>query len=254
MHGNASVCAGDDRPATAMHGLRTSESSSRCETCPVRAKSFCRVLIGGHAQGRALTQHHETAARRKILFEPDRLQESVYVICDGWAFRFRRFEDGRRYILNFLIAGDVVYGDFSESPGFSLQALTDIRYCQFVRAEVRPRILERPWAYDAWMAARIAERNELAATATALAQLSAAERIAQLILHLRDRVDAHEMVHNESCAFPLRQAHIADATGLTTVHVSRTISAFRKDGVLAIDDGKLTILNLAKLRQMVERK
>jgi CRP-like cAMP-binding protein len=188
------------------------------------------------------------------LFEPDRLRENVYVICDGWAFRFRRFEDGRRYILNFLTAGDVVYGEFSESPGFSLQALTDIRYCQFVRAEVKPCILGQPRNYDAWMAACIAERNELAATAAALAQLSAAERIARLILHLRDRLDAHEMVHNESCVFPLRQTHIADATGLTTVHVSRTLSAFRKDGVLAIDDGKFTILNLAKLRRMVERK
>jgi len=235
-----------------MHGFQPSENPSPCETCRVRATSFCDVLIGGPAPSRSLTQHHETAARHG-LFESDKSHESVYVICDGWAFRFRRFEDGRRYILNFLFAGDVVYG-FSKNAGFSLQALTDIRYCQFVRAEVKPCILGQPRNYDAWMAACIAERNELAATAAALAQLSAAERIARLILHLRDRLDAHEMVHNESCVFPLRQTHIADATGLTTVHVSRTLSAFRKDGVLAIDDGKFTILNLAKLRRMVERK
>jgi len=235
-----------------MHGFQPSENPSPCETCRVRATSFCDVLIGGPAPSRSLTQHHETAARHG-LFESDKSHESVYVICDGWAFRFRRFEDGRRYILNFLFAGDVVYG-FSKNAGFSLQALTDIRYCKFVRAELKARIRDEPRTYDAWTAARIAEQTELAVTAAALAQFSAAERIAQLVLRLRDRLDARGMLHNESCAFPLRQVHIADATGLTTVHVSRTISAFRKAGVFAVDDGRLTILNLAKLRRIVERE
>jgi CRP-like cAMP-binding protein len=62
------------------------------------------------------------------------------------------------------------------------------------------------------------------------------------------------ILHNESFAFPLRQTHIADATGLTTVHVSRTIGTFRKDEVLAIGNGNLTILNLAKLRRIAECK
>ena len=200
-----------------------------------------------------LTQSHETAARRKMLFETEALGERVFAICNGWAFRFRRFEDGRRYILNFLIAGDFVFGAFSDYPAFSLEALTDIRFCEFVRTEVKTRILEEPRAYDAWREARIAEPAELAATAASLAHSNAAERIAQLILHLRDRLERRGMVHNESFAFPLRQSHIADATGLTPVHVSRTIGAFRKDGVLALDDGKLTF-NLAKLRRVGNRR
>jgi len=216
--------------------------------------SFCDVLIGGPARSQPLTQCYETAARREILFERDKSHVGMYVVCEGWAFRFRRFDDGRRYILNFLIAGDVVYGGFSKHPDFSLQALTDIRYCKYSRAEVMARIVAEPQVYDACMATRIAERNELAANAAALAQFSAAGRIAQLILSLRDRLDARGMVHNESFVFPLRQTHIADATGLTTVHVSRTIGTFRKDEVLAIGDGHLTILNLAKLRRIVERK
>jgi CRP/FNR family transcriptional regulator, anaerobic regulatory protein len=62
------------------------------------------------------------------------------------------------------------------------------------------------------------------------------------------------MVHNESFAFPLRQTHIADATGPTAVHVSRTIGTFRKDEVIAIGNGNLTILNLARLQRIVECK
>lgn len=237
-----------------MHGFFPPQNPSPCETCQVRAASFCQALLDNSAQDRSLTQLHAAARRGSLLFEPASLHASVYVICEGWAFRFRRFEDGRRYILNFVIPGDVVYGDFSEYPGFSIQALTDIRYCKFARPEVKALILGEQRIYDGWMSARIAERAELSATAAALAQFSAVERVAHLILQLRDRLEARGMVHNETFAFPLRQTHIADATGLTTVHVSRTISNFRKDGIVAIGEGNLTILNLTELRQIVEHK
>lgn len=249
-----SIYDNNDRPTTPTHAFPPYGSPSPCSKCRVREPSFCGVLIGGPAQRKSLTQHHETAARREILFERDKSNRGTYVICDGWAFRFRRFEDGRRYILNFLIAGDVVYSTFSKNPGFSVQALTDVSYCTFACSEIRARIVEEPRVYDACMETRRAERNEFAANAAALAQFSAAGRIAHLLLQLRDRLDARGMVRDESCAFPLRQSHIADATGLTTVHVSRTISAFRKDGILEIGDGKLTIFNLAALRRMLERK
>jgi CRP/FNR family transcriptional regulator, anaerobic regulatory protein len=210
--------------------------------------------LDGSAQGRSLTQFHETAHQAGRLFEAASLHESVYVVCEGWGFRFRRFEDGRRYILNFVIPGDVVYGDFSEYPGFSIQALTDIRYCKFVRAEVEALISSEQRVSDAWTVVRIAERAELSATAATLAQFNAVERVAHLILQLRNRLDARGMVQNESFTFPLRQGHIADATGLTAVHVSRTLGTFRKDGIVAIGDGNLTILNLMALRRIVEHK
>ena len=184
------------------------------------------------------------------VFERDKSHVGVYVICDGWAFRFRRFDDGRRYILNFLIAGDVV----SRYVDFPLRALTDIRFCKYVRTEIIARIMQERRVYDAFMENRVAQRDELAARAAALAQFSAAGRIAQLILSLRNRLDARGMVHNESFAFPLRQTHIADASGLTTVHVSRTVGTFRKHEILTIGDGTLTILNLAKLRRIVDGK
>ena len=204
MLSSAAVVQADDRPVTALRGVGSSENPSPCETCSVRKESFCNVLIRSSVQkSPTLTQCHETAARRKMLFETEALGERVFAICNGWAFRFRRFEDGRRYILNFLIAGDFVFGAFSDYPAFSLQALTDIRFCEFARAEVKTRILEEPRAYDAWMEARIAEPAELAATAASLAHSNAAARIAQLILHLRDRLERRGMVHNKSVCFPV---------------------------------------------------
>jgi CRP/FNR family transcriptional regulator len=63
---------------------------------------------------------------------------------------------------------------------------------------------------------------------------------------------ARGLVDGDVIEFPLRQSHIADATGLTTVHVCRVNNAFRKDGLFAIQDGRLRVLDLPKLRRIAD--
>ncbi|MGZ5827615.1 MAG: Crp/Fnr family transcriptional regulator, partial [Xanthobacteraceae bacterium] len=78
------------------------------------------------------------------------------------------------------------------------------------------------------------------------------ERIAGLILRLRDRLDARGEVENETFRFPLRQQHIADIAGLTSVHVSRVLTQLRKDGLVDIADGMIHLHNLPELRRLGE--
>jgi CRP-like cAMP-binding protein len=50
--------------------------------------------------------------------------------------------------------------------------------------------------------------------------------------------------------FPLRQHHVADATGLTPVHVSKVLSEFRRDGLIEIGERSLTILRVAEFQRL----
>jgi CRP-like cAMP-binding protein len=50
--------------------------------------------------------------------------------------------------------------------------------------------------------------------------------------------------------FPLRLKHIADATGLTPVHVSKVQTEFQRNGLIEIKDRSLTILDRAELRHI----
>jgi CRP-like cAMP-binding protein len=64
-----------------------------------------------------------------------------------------------------------------------------------------------------------------------------------------ERLARRGMVQNQTMEFPLRQHHIADATGLTPVHVSKVLSDFRRRGrVVEISDRALTVHDLAGLR------
>ena len=45
---------------------------------------------------------------------------------------------------------------------------------------------------------------------------------------------------------------VADATGLTVVHVGNILAEFRRNGLLEISDRSLTIVDLAGLRRVAE--
>jgi CRP-like cAMP-binding protein len=58
------------------------------------------------------------------------------------------------------------------------------------------------------------------------------------------------MADTQAMEFPLRQHHIADATGLTLVHVGKTLSEFRRNGLIEIIDRTLVINDPARLSRI----
>ena len=64
------------------------------------------------------------------------------------------------------------------------------------------------------------------------------------------RQSARNGVHNGCFEFPLRQQHIADATGLTVVHVNRVIGGMRRLGIIEIKGRTMAVLDLLKLEQI----
>ena len=233
------------------------QETSYCVECPVKASSFCATLQGRERSppdehDQPLVPEYELIHAREVFYHADRPVTQAYAICEGWAISFVRLRDGRRHIVHILIPGDFVAGVFRDSMRHSLQAVTDMRVGKYSRADIRARLMAQPTALNAWIENCLSLEQQVAQTAIALGKFTANERIAALVLRLRDRLAARGFVENESFAFPLRQTHIADATWLTTVHVSRVLGGLRKAGLLAIDDGTLTILDLPKLRRIAD--
>ncbi|KQY99362.1 hypothetical protein ASD45_00015 [Pseudolabrys sp. Root1462] len=76
-------------------------------------------------------------------------------------------------------------------------------------------------------------------------------RIAQLILFLMKKLVDRGMVTGQTMMFPLRQSHIADATGLTAVHVSKVLGDFQRKDLIRIENRSLAILNAEGLQRIV---
>ena len=83
-----------------------------------------------------------------------------------------------------------------------------------------------------------------------IGQRSALERLGHLFVVLYYRLRAVGMARNLTIDFPLTQNDLAEATGVTPVHLNRTLQELRRQGLVELRAKKLTILDLDRLKQM----
>ena len=133
----------------------------------------------------------------------------------------------------------------------SVKAITEVHYRTFKRIEFKAALLKHPVLFDEFSKIWIDEKVRADQLAVDLGRRMAHERISRLILNLMDRLERCDLARNKMMEFPLRQHHIADATGLITVHVNNVLSDFRHAGMIEINNRSLTIGDLMGLRRIV---
>ncbi len=241
-----------------MQPPKTDSSASRGNCPPFddnACQALCRAIGGGapdadHARSH-FAESNVVPARRTIWREGESIP-GVPVICHGWAATVATMSDARRQILSFLLPGDMVSTVLVSRPviQYSVEAITDVRYCSFPRDRLQTAVRRQPallalisriWSDEAARADRLA---------IDLGRRGAAERIASLIVALSDRLAQRGMMRGQTMDFPLRQHHIADAVGLTVVHVGTVLAEFRRAGLLEITDRSLTLADPAGLRRI----
>ena len=200
----------------------------------------------------SFTPVRQSVRPRRNIYIRGEATEHTYVVCEGWACRVARLLDGRRQILSLLLPGDMFspMSPFQDSLEFYVEAITEVRYATIKNTDLRAKLSEDPALLASFMELCVAELNEAHQRLIDLGQRLAEERIALLILQLMERLDARGMVHDQSFEFPLRQLQIADAVGLTPVHVSRVMSLLRNSGLIEMQNGVMRILDLPKLRRI----
>ncbi|WP_425450299.1 Crp/Fnr family transcriptional regulator [Virgifigura deserti] len=172
--------------------------------------------------------------------------DDVYNLHTGWMFTYLILEDGRRQILSFGLCGGL-YGLFPEQVAtmpYGCQALSDVTVCAVPRKHLLRLIQQKPemGLQLAWLGKR--DEMLLYEHLTSIGRRSARERVAYLLLELFCRAQQRlPQARGEVIGLPLNQAHIADAMGLTSIHVSRTLKALREDGILQLRDGLLEIFD-----------
>jgi CRP-like cAMP-binding protein len=74
------------------------------------------------------------------------------------------------------------------------------------------------------------------------------ERVAHLFCEIIERLRPVGMVEGNSCVMPVTQMDLADATGLSVVHLNRTVQELRASGLIVLRDRTLTITDLDALK------
>jgi CRP-like cAMP-binding protein len=182
--------------------------------------------------------------------------DGVFVVMEGMACRHKMRATGQRQIMAYLVPGDA--GDLDVTLLDEMDhTVTTFSACQVVRIppETVADLLEHhPQVARALRIGTLVDEATLREWLVNVGCRSAAERIAHLFCELLMRLRAVGLAPNDSYALPITQADLGDTTGLSNVHVNRTLQELRRQGLIELKGGRLTILNLPRLRALAEFK
>lgn len=187
--------------------------------------------------------------RGELVREGEEVAQSR-LLLSGWAARVRILADGRRQFLSFLLPGDLIGSCRHPRPlaVASVTALTDVTWCWAPDADALPGLA------GAYAVSHAMDEAHLLGHVARLGRLSAQERIADLMLELHDRLNAAGLALRGGFHMPLTQEVLADALGLTSVHVNRMLQLMRRDGDLQWRQGRLTLPDPVALARKVGRQ
>ncbi|MGY6563773.1 Crp/Fnr family transcriptional regulator [Halomonas sp. KM-1] len=83
-------------------------------------------------------------------------------------------------------------------------------------------------------------------------QRDAYTRMAHLVCEILMRLKAVGLVEKWSFQWPITQEKLADALGISAVHVSRTLQALRADGLIQIEKTQVSVPDWEKLKEAGE--
>ncbi|MFN3495297.1 MAG: Crp/Fnr family transcriptional regulator, partial [Hydrogenophaga sp.] len=222
-------------PVSPLPSTRQPAHTPPCTECALRRLALFQAHEPAELElVQSLKRRDMLLSAGQSLIQEGQVDAPLYTLQQGWAFRFKTLSDGRRQILDFHLAGDLLgtltLGAPSTDVGY--EALTPVLLCAFRRDMMEAAAREHPNLGHAlsWMAAR--EEATLAEHLVSIGRRSAEERVAHLLMELWTRARWRGGDESNACDFPPTQRHLADALGLTPERVNRAMAALRAGGLI----------------------
>jgi CRP-like cAMP-binding protein len=195
------------------------------------------------------TQHYPARADR--VPEGDGT-DRLHVVLDGWACRYRMPGDGRRQFPALLVPGDIcdLDGFLLRRVHYGIAALTPCTVATLAHARLRAIMDESPAIRDVFWWLTFVENSVSVEWTTGLGRRSATERLAHLLCELLVRLATVGLTEDNGYALPLTQEELADALGVSTVHVNRTLQELRALGLIRLEGRRLTVHDWEGLKDL----
>ncbi|WP_118858346.1 Crp/Fnr family transcriptional regulator [Sphingomonas mesophila] len=186
-----------------------------------------------------------------IVREGDKPTSSC-LLRNGFAFRHKVVGDGGRQICSIHMKGDMV--DLQNSllgyADHSVQALTRIEVAFIPREAIRQIAFDRPAVGMAMWFDTLVDGSIFREWITNVGRRKARLRLAHLLCEFSLRLEAAGLGKRDDYTLPMTQEQLADCTGLTSVHVNRTLRGMDADGLLTRTNRSVTVSDWKKLAKV----
>jgi CRP-like cAMP-binding protein len=223
---------------------------------PATLKRSIRAQRGGVdpefcGSGLGSQQTRTLKAGESLFLQGDKVR-SVCILREGWAFRYQSLEDGRRQIVDFVLPGDILGVGTSSQMLYGVEALSTCTWVTMSRESFLAKVSRDPALgmklVDMLSAGQVRAFEQM----TSVGRRTARERVAHLLLDLARRVQRSALeCEGVEITMPLMLSHLGDALGLATETVCRCLGELKRAGILVFSAGRLEILDLDGLSDLV---
>jgi len=191
-------------------------------------------------------------ARGRELVHEGEPGQVAHIIHVGWACSFKLLPDGGRQIIAFPIPGDCVglRSMLLRTSDHSFSALTDATVSRISAASMREVFTEYPRLGAAILWATSRDEAMVVEHLVNIGRRSAIGRMAHFFLELYDRLELVGLAGDHAFACPLNQNVLADALGLSTIHVNRVLRQLRERGLLTLKNHRVVIHDPRALKEL----
>ncbi|WP_415232577.1 Crp/Fnr family transcriptional regulator [Pseudophaeobacter arcticus] len=201
-----------------------------------------------------LHKRRRTFAAGRGLVHQGQTDHAAYILNSGWACSYKLLRDGQRQIVDFQIPGDFLglRSVVLHISDHSIEPVTDIEVTEVHVADLLEAFSHTPRLATAvfWAASR--DEAMVVEHLVDIGRRDAAERMAHFLLELGARLSLVGLGSRAGYACPLTQYLLADALGLSAVHVNRVLRQLREQGLVTFRDNFVTFDDYDRLVEFAD--
>ena len=205
--------------------------------------------------------HHEKAAlsnltsvnrfvgRNTVIASEAEHLDKMRFFISGWAMKYVGMSGERRQIIGFVLPGNLegLHVDFRQASTTNVVTLTRCEIAEFRMTDIMNLSHDYAGIGAGFRSYMAREAAILGDQVLRLGRMTAYERVCHFLLETFDR-QCPDCPNGSSVPFPITQSIVADALGLSVVHVNRQVMRLRQEGLLDLDRKSLTIKDFRKLQ------
>ncbi len=193
-----------------------------------------------------------TIKRGRQLAQEGQTGSKAFVLLSGWACSYKDLPNGSRQIISFPIAGDILglRSVLLRTADHSFTAITDAVVSVVDGQNIMQHFNDFPRLGAALLWSSSRDEAMIVEHLVNIGRRSALERTAHFFLELAERLSLVGLGTATEFACPLSQFVIADALGLSAIHVNRVLRELREQNLLTLSRGMVSIHSISRLREL----
>jgi CRP-like cAMP-binding protein len=197
-------------------------------------------------------QRRRTFQSGQEMIHEGQTNASAFILADGWACSYKLLPGGERQIVEFQIPGDFLglRSILFRTSDHSVEALTRIEASEVLASDILDAFAHAPRLATAVLWAASRDEAMVVEHLVNLGRRTAEERMAHFLLELGARLRLIGMGDRTGFDCPMTQYHLADALGLSAVHVNRVLRHLREEGLVTFQKGRVDFTDVDRLREL----